>query len=418
MEEKEKKDIKKAKVSESVTGKNVISKICPNCKKVFKDGNVFCTSCGSKLVKEKKVKEEFLDDKKSLNEKKSLSSTKLIMISAVITLLICFIVGFVFINFFYDDGHINTSNKNVTIDDTGIADAVEKVYDAVVVVENYSGDRLYGTGSGFVYKTDNRHGYILTNNHVLQGATSVNVVFTSGKKAKVEVVGTDDFSDVAVLKVDKKYVSQVAIMGNNKNMRIGDTTFAIGAPLDSSTYSWSVTRGILSGKDRMVSTGTSYMNVIQTDTPINSGNSGGPLCNANGEVIGITNMKLASDQIEGMGFAIPIETAVKYGNNYIDGKDVRRPYLGVAIYDATESFFNQNIKVVIETVEDGSPADKAGLKKGDVITKIGKVSVTDSSFFKYKLYSYNIGDKVKITVDRNGNEKVFTVVLASDSKSA
>lgn len=408
MEENKKENVKEAKVTKTKS-----EKICPVCNTVVKEGNKYCSKCGAKAVKLKVVNET-----KEEKEKKTLSSLEVIIITTVITILICLLCGFIFIRFFYDDGHINTTNKNVTIDDTGIADAVEKVYDSVVVVENYMGDKLYGTGSGFVYKTDNLHGYILTNNHVLQNATSVKVIFTGGEKAKADVVDADDFSDVAVLKVDKKYVKQVAITGKNQNMRIGDTTFAIGAPLDSSTYSWSVTRGILSGKDRMVSTGTSYMNVIQTDTPINSGNSGGPLCNANGEVIGITNMKLASDQIEGMGFAIPIETAVKYANNFVTGKDVKRPYVGVAIYDASESFFSQEVKVVVESVEDDSPADEAGIKKGDIITKIGKVKVTNSSFFKYKLYSYDIGDKVKITVERDGKEKVLTVIPTSNSKKA
>ena len=409
---KENKNIEQKKVQKE-------RRVCPVCNSVIKDGNKFCVTCGAKVPKQSKAKEKIVE----LKEKKSgknLSPAETIIITTLITLVVCFIFGVCFIKYIYntDDSHINTSNRNITIDDTGIADAVEKIYDSVVVVENYVNGKLYGTGSGFVYKTDKSHGYILTNNHVLQNATSVNVVFTSNKKATAEVVGADEFSDVALLKVDKKYIKQVAITGKNEQMRIGDTTFAIGAPLDSSTYSWSVTRGILSGKDRMVSTGTSYMNVIQTDAPINSGNSGGPLCNANGEVIGITNMKLASDQIEGMGFAIPIETAITYADDFIQGKDVRRPYIGVAIYDATESFFSQEVKVMVESVEEGSPADKAGIKKGDIITKIGKVEVTNSSFFKYKLYGYKIGDKVKITVEREGKEKEVTVTLGTNAKSA
>ena len=197
-----------------------------------------------------------------------------------------------------------------------------------MVVENYVNGSLYATGSGFVYKTDNSYGYILTNSHVITNATSIKVAFTNDKNKKidVQVVGSDEYSDVAVLKVAKKYVTQVAEIGDNSKMRVGDTTFAVGTPLDAKAYSWSVTRGVLSGKDRVVSSGSSYMTVLQTDTPINSGNSGGPLCNANGEVIGITNMKLASDQIEGMGFAIPIETATSYADKFLTGNDVRRPY--------------------------------------------------------------------------------------------
>ena len=153
-------------------------------------------------------------------------------------------------------------------------------------------------------------------------------VFTDKKEVDADFVGADEYADIAVLKVDKKNIKEVAITGDNSKMRVGDTTFAVGAPLDSDKYSWSVTRGILSGKDRTVSTGNSYMTVLQTDTPINSGNSGGPLCNANGEVIGITNMKLVSSSIEGMSFAIPIDDAI---NQFVNLKDYLEDY-GEDIY--------------------------------------------------------------------------------------
>ena len=388
-------------------------KRCIKCNNLLKDNDRFCTICGTdqtsgktKLKKEKK------------KEKKVLKPVELIIISSVITLLICLVLCFFLYKYLdFNDGNINTSNKNVTVDDTGIADAVDKVYDSVVVIENYVNNRLYATGSGFVYDTDSKYGYILTNSHVVNSATSINVIFTNDKKVEAEVIGNDEYSDIAVLRVAKSNISQVAIMGDNDKMRIGDTTFAIGAPLDSDTYSWSVTRGILSGKDRVVSSSSSYMTVLQTDTPINSGNSGGPLCNANGEVIGITNMKLASDQIEGMGFAIPIETALEYANQFTKGEDVRRPYIGVAIYDRGMSFFSQEVEVVVESVEKDSPAFEAGIKSGDVITKIAGDEVENSSYFKYKLYSYDIGDTVKITVERNGKEKTFDVKLSSDSEN-
>ena len=193
---------------------------------------------------------------------------------------------------------------------------------------------------------------------------------------------------------------------------------AVGTPLDAKAYSWSVTRGILSGKNRVVSSGSSYMTVLQTDTPINSGNSGGPLCNANGEVIGITNMKLASDQIEGMGFAIPIETATTYADSFIKGKDVRRPYIGVSIYDGSTSFFGGDKNVIIESVEKNSPAEKAGIKAGDIVKEIDGESVENSSYFKYKLYNHKVGDTVKIKVERNGKEKTFKIKLTTNAKNA
>ena len=409
-----KDDDKKLKNDETNEKETNREKRCIKCNNLLKDNDKYCIICGTDQTNPGKLKKE-----KKPKKKVELKPIQLVIIASVITLVVCMVLSFGLYMYLNDrNGNIDTSNKNVTIDDTGIADAVSKVYDSVVVIENYVSGRLYATGSGFVYDTDDSYGYILTNSHVVSGATSLNVVFTNDEKVEAEVVGNDEYSDIAVLRVDKKYVTQVAIMGDNDKMRIGDTTFAIGAPLDSDTYSWSVTRGILSGKDRVVSSSSSYMTVLQTDTPINSGNSGGPLCNANGEVIGITNMKLASDQIEGMGFAIPIETALEYANQFTSGEDVRRPYIGVAIYDSAVSFFSSETEVVIESVEKDSPAENAGLRSGDVITKIEGDEVENSSYFKYKLYGYDIGDTVKITVERNGKERTFDVKLSSDAENA
>lgn len=303
--------------------------------------------------------------------------------------------------------------KDVTVTDTGIADAVEKVYDSVVTVKNYARNKLYSTGSGFVFKIDDKYGYILTNYHVINGGSEVSVIFTNNKEEKVTVVGYDEYSDIAVLAVDKSLVLATAQIGSSNDMRVGDTTFAVGTPVDSSVYSWSVTRGILSGKDRLVQSDNYVMSVLQTDTAINSGNSGGPLCNSNGEVIGITNMKLASSQIEGMGFAIPIEDAVKNAETIISGKKINRPYLGVSIYDSN-SYFNNNSGVYVESVEKNGAADKAGIKSGDKILKVNDVEITNTSYFRYQLYKYDIGDKIKITIERNGNEKTLTVTLTGN----
>ncbi len=303
--------------------------------------------------------------------------------------------------------------KDVTVTDTGIADAVEKVYDSVVTVKNYARNQLYSTGSGFVFKIDDKYAYILTNYHVINGGSEVSVIFTNNKEEKVTVVGYDEYSDIAVLAVDKSLVLATAQIGSSNDMRVGDTTFAVGTPVDSSVYSWSVTRGILSGKDRLVQSDNYVMSVLQTDTAINSGNSGGPLCNSNGEVIGITNMKLASSQIEGMGFAIPIEDAVKNAETIISGKKINRPYLGVSIYDSN-SYFNNNSGVYVESVEKNGAADKAGIKSGDKILKVNDVEITNTSYFRYQLYKYDIGDKIKITIERNGNEKTLTITLTGN----
>ncbi len=356
-----------------------------------------------------------IDDSSPIVIKKTLFDNKCLVYSFV-TFLICLCIFGLFYKFYLRNLTIETTKtiKEITVTDTGIADAVEKVYDSVVTVKNYSRGQLYSTGSGFVFKTDDKYGYILTNYHVISGGSEVSVVFTNNKEEKVTVVGYDEYSDIAVLSVDKSNILTTAQIGSSESLRIGDTTFAVGTPVDSSVYSWSVTRGILSGKNRMVEVDNYVMSVLQTDTAINSGNSGGPLCNSNGEVIGITNMKLASSQIEGMGFAIPIEDAVKSAESLISGKKVSRPYLGISIYDAN-NYFNNNSGVYVESVEQGGAADKAGIKKGDKILKIENTAIENTSYFRYQLYKYNVGDKIKITVERDGSEKTLTVTLSSNS---
>ena len=367
-----------------------------------------------KEEKDKKVKDIEVEESKSgdNNYIKAKSKNNEGILYVILTFCACLVMFGLFYQFYLKNLVIETTKtiKDVTVTDTGIADAVEKVYNSVVTVKNYSRGKLYSTGSGFVFKTDSKYGYILTNYHVINGGSNVSVIFTNDKEEEVNVVGYDEYSDIAVLAVDKDKVISVATTGSSEDMRIGDTTFAVGTPVDSSIYSWSVTRGILSGKNRMVQVDNYVMSVLQTDTAINSGNSGGPLCNSNGEVIGITNMKLASSQIEGMGFAIPIEDALKNAETIISGQKISRPYIGVSIYDAT-NYFSGETGLYVEYVEKDGPADKAGLKKGDKIIKVGDVEVNNSSYFRYQLYKYNIGDKVKIIVSRNGSEKTLTVTL-------
>ena len=384
---------------------------CNKCGKQIRKNDKFCINCGAK-IDQKKLKKQVTD-----NSKKSNNSIGLVIVTSIVTALLTISLLYVYDNYIKDTNVIDSSNKNVTINDSGIANSVDKVYDSVVVVKSLTNGQLYGSGSGFVFKTDNKYGYILTNCHVTAEASEVKVVFTDKEEVDATIVGQDEYADISVLKVDKKYVKEVAITGDNKKMRLGDTTFAVGAPVDSKKYSWSVTRGVLSGKDRSVSAGNSYMKVLQTDTPINAGNSGGPLCNANGEVIGITNMKLASEQIEGMSFAIPIETALDYANKFMTGKEIARPFIGVSLVDET-SFFSSNVKVIIAEVQKDTPAAKSGLKRGDIIVKLDDEEIENSSHFKSKLYTYKKGDKVKITVVRDGSEKTFDVELSENSSKA
>lgn len=379
------------------------------------------------VEEEEKEEEEKLFVKREVVEKperkrkvknNSFVEGKTIIGSCVITFAICLVLFGLFYEFFLSNRVIETTKleKSITVTDAGIADAVEKIYDSVVVIETFVNDRAYATGTGFVFASDDDNGYIMTNNHVIAGSNAVKVTFTDGKKVEAKVVGNDEYSDIAVLSVKEEDVILVCDTGSSEDMRVGDTTFAVGAPIDSSVYSWTVTRGILSGKNRVVESGnnskSSVMEVLQTDTAINSGNSGGPLCNSNGEVIGVTNMKIASSSIEGMGFAIPIEIALTYANSLITGTPIARPYIGVSIYDAT-SFFGISAGIYVQEVEKGGAADKAGMQPGDKILKVNDVEVTNSSYFKYELYKYKIGDEITITIERNGSEKKLKVKLGS-----
>ena len=159
------------------------------------------------------------------------------------------------------------------------------------------------------------------------------------------------------------------------------------------------------------------MKVLQTDTAINSGNSGGPLCNSNGQVIGITNMKLASSSIEGMGFAIPIETATEVAETLMTGKEIRRPYLGIEVGEIRNSQ-TQETQLIVGLVTEGGAADKAGMKTDDIILAVNDVKVNTIAFFQHELYKYKIGERIKITIERDGEEKTLVVKLGSKSKEA
>ena len=330
--------------------------------------------------------------------------------------------------------------KDVTVTDEGIADAVEKVYDLVVVVNTYIKGELYSSGTGFVYKTEDGTAYILTNNHVIDSADQVYVKFTNETVVEAKIVGSDVYSDIAVLSVDEDYIISVAEIGSSEDARLGDTVFAIGAPIGSA-YSWSVTRGIVSGKDRLVevelTSGNTktpmIVNTLQTDAAINSGNSGGPLANANGEVIGITSIKLAgstttSSTIEGMGFAIPIETAVEYAEQLISGNEVTRPYLGIYMLNVTDvytSFQYRNYYdivseadvttgVIVTDFENNSPAKEAGLEEGDIIIKVDGNDTPSAAYVRYYLYKHSVGEEMTLTIIRDGKERDIKVMLTEN----
>lgn len=332
--------------------------------------------------------------------------------------------------------NITKTEKEVTVTDEGIADAVSKLYDATVIVEvGSSKNDLSGWGSGVVYDTDDKYGYILTNHHVVEGANYILIVYTDETEVEGEVVGSDEIQDIAVIKVPIESIKAKAEIGSSNELELGDTVFTIGTPV-SLSYKFTVTRGILSGKDRlcqMRSSGgygysntqnTWYMSLLQIDATINSGNSGGPLANSNGQLVGINNSKLSSTyssvSIENMGFAIPIEDALNVADQLRKNGKVTRPFLGVSVSDVSQaSRYNINLDssitsgALITSVENDSTADSSGLKVGDVITKIGDYEVKNYKYFRYYLYRYSVGDKVKITYLRDGKEKSTDITLKS-----
>ena len=294
----------------------------------------------------------------------------------------------------------------------------------MAVVSNYQNGRLAGYGSGFVYKKDGQYGYVFTNNHVVEDATEVKLTLSSGEEVDAEVLGTDAYMDIAVLRIDGDKVLQVAEIGDSTEAKIGDTVFTVGTPV-STDYAGTVTKGIISGENREITVtnnGSSYMmEAIQIDASINPGNSGGPLVNINGEVIGINSVKLVESSVEGMGFAIPIEVAMSQIDKLENGEAIERPVIGVSLYDLdslpllgySDLRIDDNVDsgVVVDSVESGSDAEKAGLQRNDVIIELDGTKIKNSAHLKYLLYKHNIGDTVKLTIVRNGNEKELTLEL-------
>lgn len=354
-------------------------------------------------------------------------------ISYVVIGILCFLVGVLLVSgivYFFPNEIVKTiTEKNVTINDTGIAESVEKVNDAVVVIQAYKNEQLIGTGTGFVYDTEEENAFIMTNHHVIENADRLKITYSNDTEAYAGVVGSDEYADIAVLKVEKSSILEVASIGKSEELRVGDTVFTIGAPMGID-FRGTVTRGILSGKDRLVSVSIGgsqadwIMNVMQTDAAINPGNSGGPLCNINGEVIGINSLKIVKDTIEGLGFAIPIEDALSYAEQIREKGSISRPYVGISMLNATNTMqlaysgirLPQDVTegVVIIDVEKNSPASDAGLMKGDIVVKVGEHKVNDIAEFRYRLYSYNPDETIEIGVKRDGKDETIKVKLKSN----
>ena len=333
--------------------------------------------------------------------------------------------------------------------------AISKAKDAVVSIVNYqsnsssnlesilggnskksessnSGDlKAASSGSGVIYKKSGNTAYIVTNNHVINGAKKLSVILSDGTSVNAELVGTDVWTDLAVLKISAENVTTTMDFADSDKIAVGETAFAIGSPLDVN-LSNTVTKGIVSAINRQIpmdvdGDGKNDWNqtVIQTDAAINPGNSGGALINNEGKLIGINESKIAQAtanvSAEGIGFGIPSNEVKLITEQLEQSGKVLRPALGVQLVsvntvdnDALKSQLNFNGKqgVVVKTVENGTPAAQAGLEKYDIITKLNGEDVKDvAAVRKYLFEKSKIGDTVKVTYYRNGKEQTTNVVV-------
>lgn len=345
-----------------------------------------------------------------------------------------------------------TTVSDTTYDnETSTTQAVETVQNAVVSVINYqtassnsnsifssgeSSDELevYSEGSGVIYKKDGDYAYLVTNTHVIEGAEAIDILMADGTKVEGELVGSDTYSDIAVVRISAEKVSIVAEFADSDSINVGETAIAIGSPLGIE-YANSVTEGIVSSLSRTVtmtndSGETVSTNAIQTDAAINPGNSGGPLINIEGQVIGITSSKISSSSsgtsVEGMGFAIPANDVVSIINQLeTDGK-VTRPALGIQMVDITALSTNQlqtagladtdlTSGVVVVSTQSGLPADGV-LEQYDVITAIDGETIESTSDLQSALFTHSIGDTIEITIVRNGEEQTVQIELTHSTE--
>ena len=332
-----------------------------------------------------------------------------------------------------------TEDSVINVDiNTQLTDIVEEVSPAVVGVTNIqlesdfweqSGGSEAGTGSGVIYKKDKDYAYVVTNHHVVEGADEIEVVLYNDEHVEAKLLGSDLFSDLAVLRMDAKSADKVIEMGSSDKVKVGEPAIAIGNPLGH-MFAGSVTQGIISGTQRTIPMDFNQdgradwqAEVIQTDAAINPGNSGGALINMDGLLIGINSMKINQAAVEGLGFSIPIDSAQPIINELETEGEVTRAYLGVEIYSLEEvpqSEWEKTLKlpekveggVYVWSVEPMSPADKAGLKRLDVITELDGKEVMDMIDLRKVLYEEKeVGDEVEVVYFRDGESHKTTVEL-------
>ena len=376
-------------------------------------------------------------------------------------ILIGFLSGalgsFVTLQLYQKQGNQATNNNSGTVTQTSYKNensttqAVNKVKDAVVSIITYSssssrqssvfnGDetnsdsdnqQIASEGSGVIYKKDDKDAYLVTNTHVINGASKVDIRLADGTKVPGEIVGSDTFSDIAVVKISSEKVTTVAEFGDSSQLSVGETAIAIGSPLGSE-YANTVTQGIISSLNRNVSLKSEdgqaiSTKAIQTDTAINPGNSGGPLVNIQGQVIGITSSKIASNggtSVEGLGFAIPSNDAQNIIKQLESDGKVTRPALGIQMVNLSNvgasDLRKLNIPsgltsgVVVRSVQINMPAN-GHLQKYDVITKVDDKEIASSTDLQHALYNHAIGDTIKVTYYRNGKEETTSIKLDKNS---
>ncbi len=318
---------------------------------------------------------------------------------------------------------------NMTDIETTITQAVQKIGPAVVTVVGtlpgqmspfgQTGDQTVSGSGVFISQA----GYILTNNHVIDGVKDVTVILSDGSQEKATIVGADRYSDIAVLKTDGKEPA-VAILGNSDVLNPGETVIAIGSPLGD--FKNTVTVGVVSATGRSIDTGQGYTvdGLIQTDAAINQGNSGGPLVNLAGEVIAINTLIVRNNGsgtvAEGLGFAIPVNTAQAVAEQIIRNGYIARPYMGVNFQPVTPDIATAYHLPVqwgayVTDVSSNSPASKAGLRQGDIITGIGGTTLDETHSFINTLFSYKPGDQVNVVLMRNGHSLEVQVTLGESS---
>ena len=338
-----------------------------------------------------------------------------------------------------------TVSKAAVKNENSTTQAVDKVKDAVVSVITYSSnsqnslitsdetdtdtnaEQVFSEGSGVIYKKEGDTAYIVTNTHVINGAKKVDIRLADGTKVPGDIVGSDTYSDIAVVKIAADKVTTVAEFGDSNQLTVGETAIAIGSPLGSE-YANTVTQGIVSSLNRNVSLKSEdgqaiSTNAIQTDTAINPGNSGGPLINIQGQVIGITSSKIASNggtSVEGLGFAIPANDVINIIKQLEKDGKVTRPALGIHMVNLSNLNTTdlQKLKlpgnvtsgVAVRSVQKNMPAN-GHLQQYDVITKIDDKAISSTTELQSALYSHSIGDEMTVTYYRNGKEEKTTIKL-------